>query len=184
MTNRLVRLPLEDRLKLATELCPGAPLDPGIVEAVKALQDAGLQTAESCEGGEGHAYDWPMVSLIGGSADGWRALAVCKDLRFPIRSLERYWSIDDGEPCGPWWRLTFSRDAHTSHNDQARPSRLASSQALFAGRSDSPSSRARPEGRLDLSSNTVTTVLPYEASFSALSLSPRNLLLTESGIPS
>lgn len=107
MAEQLVRLPLDERVKLAAEICPAAPLDPGIVEAVKALLDAGLQTAESCEGGKDHAYDRPTVVLIGGSADGWRALAVCKELRFPIRSLERYWPIEDGEPRGPWWRLTF-----------------------------------------------------------------------------
>ena len=62
----------------------------------KSFNDAGIQTAESCEGGEGHAYKKPTVVLIGGSAVGWRALAVCKDLRFPVRSLERIWFIRDG----------------------------------------------------------------------------------------
>jgi hypothetical protein len=97
----------DERAALAAEICPGAPLDLGIVEPVKALMDAGLQTAESCEGGEGHAYDRPTIVLIGGSADGWKALAVCKDLRFTVRSLERVWDVEDGEPRGPWWRLTL-----------------------------------------------------------------------------
>jgi hypothetical protein len=94
-------------LELAASVCPGAPLDPGIAQVVKSFNDAGIQTAESCEGGEGHAYERPTVVLLGGSADGWRALAVCKDLRFPVRSLERVWPIEDGEPRGPWWHVTF-----------------------------------------------------------------------------
>jgi hypothetical protein len=83
-------------------------LDPGIAQVVESFNDAGIQTAESCEGGEGHSYERPTVVLLGDAADGWRALAVCKDLRFPVRSLERIWFIRGGEPIGPTWHVTFS----------------------------------------------------------------------------
>lgn len=109
------------RQTLASEICPGDPLDLGIVEVVKALMDAGLKTSESCEGGEGHTYRDPTVSLVGGPADGWKALAVCKDLRLPIRSLQRVWQIYGGEPSGPWWYLTFHpdvRDVRTARRHQ------------------------------------------------------------------
>lgn len=82
-------------------------LDPGIAQVVLSFNDAGIETAESCQGGEGHAYEWPTVVLLGGSANGWRALAVCKDLRFPVRSLERIWFVRDGDPIGPTWHVTF-----------------------------------------------------------------------------
>lgn len=36
-------------------------LDPGIAHAVKVLRDSGVETYESCEGGEGHAYPYPCV---------------------------------------------------------------------------------------------------------------------------
>ncbi len=57
-------------------------LDPGIRRYVGALAAAGVETFESCEGGEGHA--------------------------FQVTDLRRVWSIEDGEPVGPNWELTFS----------------------------------------------------------------------------
>ncbi|MEE9178800.1 MAG: hypothetical protein V3U46_10270 [Acidimicrobiia bacterium] len=83
-------------------------LDPGIRQVVVSLNDAGIQTAESCEGGEGHAYEKPTVVLTGATADGWRAFAVCLDLGFPVQSLARTWDIENDEPRGPWWHVTFS----------------------------------------------------------------------------
>jgi hypothetical protein len=36
-------------------------LDPGIRQAVRILREAGVETFESCEGGERHAYPEPTV---------------------------------------------------------------------------------------------------------------------------
>jgi hypothetical protein len=41
------------------------PLDPGIAPAVLVLRDAGVETFESCEGGEGHSYPEPTVRFHG-----------------------------------------------------------------------------------------------------------------------
>ena len=83
-------------------------LDPGIARAVKTLRDAGVETFESCEGGEGHAFYEPTVRFGGGPEAGWRALAVCLAYGFPVRRLERYWAIQQGhEPTGPDWALVF-----------------------------------------------------------------------------
>ena len=41
-------------------------LDPGIAQFVKTLQQHGIETFESCEGGEGHASPVPMISVFQG----------------------------------------------------------------------------------------------------------------------
>jgi hypothetical protein len=83
-------------------------LDAGIRQVVVSFNDAGIQTAESCEGGKGHSYEHPTVVLLGATADGWRAFALCLDLGFPVRALARTWDIENDEPRGPWWQITFS----------------------------------------------------------------------------
>ena len=91
----------------ARELCPHMPIDPGIVRAVRVLVEAGIETYESCEGGEGHAFLEPTVRFYGGQHEGWRALAAVQVYRLPVYALRRFWSIEDLEPVGPNWELTF-----------------------------------------------------------------------------
>lgn len=93
--------------EVAREICPGEPLDIGITKAVRILRGHGVETYESCEGGDGHAYDRPTVRFHGSFGAGWHALQVALDHRLPVASLSRYWSIDDGEPAGPVWQMVF-----------------------------------------------------------------------------
>lgn len=93
--------------KVARRVCPGDPLDLGIAPYVAALIEAGVHTFESCEGGQGHSFDRPTVKFYGTHADGWRALAACKDRGFPVVHLCRAWDMDDGEPSGPYWQIVF-----------------------------------------------------------------------------
>lgn len=86
---------------------PTTPLDPGIARAVEVLRSNGVHTFESCQGGEGHSFCWPTVKLYGTMAEGWRALAICKDHGLPVRTLERVWDMEDGEPSGPYWQIVF-----------------------------------------------------------------------------
>lgn len=95
------------RSAIAAEICPGAPLDLGIACAVKLLRDAGVETYESCEGGDGHAYAEPTVRFHGGLGEGWRALATCQVHRLPVRAVSRVWDVSDGEPTGPYWQIVF-----------------------------------------------------------------------------
>jgi hypothetical protein len=99
----------EDELaSFAEAVCPGRPLDQGIVRAVKVLHDAGIETFESCEGGSGHAMPEPTVRFHGGKAEGWRALSVCQIYDLPVLALRRYWDISkEGEPGGPYWEVVF-----------------------------------------------------------------------------
>ncbi len=85
-------------------------LDPGIERAVRLLQEHGVETYESCEGGPGHSYPEPTIGFHGGPAAGWRALEVCLTFALPISELRRVWTIlDHHEPTGPHWEVVFRR---------------------------------------------------------------------------
>lgn len=83
------------------------PLDPGIKAYVEALQQQGVETFESCQGGEGHAYLEPTVRFHGDRSEGFRALAVAQSNQFPVAALRRTWPVIDDEPTGPYWEMTF-----------------------------------------------------------------------------
>ena len=83
------------------------PLDPGIAGYVEALVAGGIETYESCEGGEGHAYPEPTICFYGEKAAGFRALAIAFERGFPVQDLRKFWSVIDDEPVGPDWQMTF-----------------------------------------------------------------------------
>ena len=83
------------------------PLDEAIAPFVEALNAYGVETFESCQGGEGHAYAEPTIRFHGDRAEGLKALALAIKDGFPVSDLRRVWPIIDGEPTGPWWELTF-----------------------------------------------------------------------------
>src|SRR6266511_1699482 len=73
------------------------PLDQGIATTVRLLVNAGVETFESCQGGEGHDYPLPTVRFHGPPAEGFRAYAVAVTHGLPVRSLTRVWRVDYGE---------------------------------------------------------------------------------------
>ncbi|MFZ5907082.1 MAG: hypothetical protein ACOYVJ_06685 [Nitrospirota bacterium] len=85
------------------------PLDSGISEEVRILTEAKIETFESCEGGNGHAYPEPTIRFHGDKSEGFKALAVALQNGLYVKSVARIWSIIDGEPTGPWWEMTFSK---------------------------------------------------------------------------
>jgi hypothetical protein len=85
----------------------GAAYDHGIRKTVELLQQNGIETYESCEGGRGHAYHEPTVDFRGGPEAGFRCLAVCMMLRLPVAQIRRVWEIQQGEPVGPIWSVVF-----------------------------------------------------------------------------
>jgi hypothetical protein len=115
MASALPEHPADRRLDLRRshkERRPTLPvpgkLDPGIRKAVEILQAACVETFESCEGGEGHAFPEPTIRFYGGPAEGWRALAVCLNHKLPILALRRVWYVlDSNEPTGPEWEIIF-----------------------------------------------------------------------------
>lgn len=93
-------------MKTSTK-APVPGLDRWISYAVKVLHDNGIETYESCEGGKGHSYREPAVRFHGKQAEGFRALGIARIYGLPVRALCRFWSLEDGEPNGPYWELTF-----------------------------------------------------------------------------
>lgn len=84
-----------------------ARMDNGIKEAVVLLREHGVETFESCEGGRGHAFPEPTVRFHGDKAEGFRALSVAIQHGLRVDQLRRYYQMQDGEPAGPYWELTF-----------------------------------------------------------------------------
>jgi hypothetical protein len=82
-------------------------LDEGIRPMVEILVRNGVETFESCDGGEGHAFYEPTVRFHGSHAEGFRALAVALQHGLRVCELRRYYSVEDGEPVGPHWEMTF-----------------------------------------------------------------------------
>lgn len=82
-------------------------LDSGIQKAVLLLREKGIETIESCQGGNGHAFSEPTVRFCGGKAEGYRALSIALQCGLRVVELRRVWPILDFEPTGPWWELTF-----------------------------------------------------------------------------
>lgn len=97
----------------ASNPCDLADLDPGIRFYVETLRAGGVETFESCEGGQGHAYPEPTVRFHGHAAAGLHALAVALTFGLPVAELRRVWPIIDREPTGPHWEMTFSEKGPT-----------------------------------------------------------------------
>ena len=87
-------------------------LDKWIEPLVRTLRSAGIETFESCDGGEGHPYPEPTIRFHGHQHEGWRALAIAQTHGLPVNELKRVWSLIDGEPTGPEWELTFISPQH------------------------------------------------------------------------
>ncbi len=83
------------------------PLDPGIKRYVEVLNDRGVETFESCQGGKGHSYPEPTIRFSGDRTEGFRAFAIAQQHAFPVHALRRTWPIVDGDPTGPCWELVF-----------------------------------------------------------------------------
>lgn len=83
------------------------PLDAGIAQAVHILRAGGIETYESCEGGDGHAFPEPTVRFFGGPGEGFRAYAIAVQHGLPVYGIRRLWTIDDGELTGPVWEIVF-----------------------------------------------------------------------------
>lgn len=83
-------------------------LDAGIQGAVVLLCKAGVETVQSCEGGEGHSYPEPTVDFMGGKGAGLYALSVCVEHNLPVKELCKVWIVDDDRMITEiLWRIVF-----------------------------------------------------------------------------
>jgi len=94
---------------VGSKACPPEYLhmDAGIRKTVQILVEGGIETLQSCQGGPGHCYPEPIVEFGGGYAAGYLALSIAITHGFRIDELRRVWSMQDGEPVGPHWAMTF-----------------------------------------------------------------------------
>jgi hypothetical protein len=79
-------------------------LDRGIRKAVERLQACGIETFESCEGGEGHAFQEPTIRFYGTPEAGWRhtssptlhsqRLSQRHPLRLASTGYDHRWSVE------------------------------------------------------------------------------------------
>lgn len=97
------------------------PLDEGIAYFVHVLNEAGIDTFESCQGGPGHAYPEPTIRFHGHvRIDGVYAVSVARKYNLPVSELRLTFPIEDGNLTGPYCELTFYRQA-TKHEWINRP---------------------------------------------------------------
>jgi hypothetical protein len=82
-------------------------IDPDIANEVRVLMENGVETYESCQGGQGHPYPEPTVRFLGGQSEGPRALGIALQNGLSVTTLRRIWAITDGEMVGPYWEMTF-----------------------------------------------------------------------------
>lgn len=83
-------------------------LDPGIRFAVRVLHAQGIETGQSCEGGEGHAYDRPTIDLLGYSPGvGFAAFAALTAYGLRVRDIAVLWSADKDLLGENFWRITL-----------------------------------------------------------------------------
>lgn len=94
---------------------PWKDIDKGIRKEVRILWENGVHTTESCEGSRGHPFPEPAVRFAGDMTEGFRALGIALFHRLPVSDLRRVWHIQDGEPVGPEWEITFHHSDHGLH---------------------------------------------------------------------
>jgi hypothetical protein len=99
--------PDPEAIQRAQQLLFDPPLDEGIRDIVCKLISQGVETFESCEGGEGHTFPEPTVRFEGDIGEGPRAFAVAVSFGLPVSRLRRTWGVRDGMLHGPWWEMTF-----------------------------------------------------------------------------
>jgi hypothetical protein len=83
-------------------------LDDGIEHEVRVLRENGVETTESCQGGQGHTFPEPTIRFRGGYAAGFKALTIAFTHGLDAKALRRVWHITaEGKPVGPEWEMTF-----------------------------------------------------------------------------
>lgn len=70
-------------------------VDEGIREIVEVLNKHGFDTWESCEGGEGHCCDKPMIRFRGNEFDLIRAFRLCENYGFDLLQANRVYGMTE-----------------------------------------------------------------------------------------
>lgn len=110
-------------------------LDPGIRRAVLILRRGGVETYESCDGGDGHAFQEPTIRFYGTVWAGYHAFSVAMEHGLPVLHLRLCYGVVDGHLQGPNWEMTFRPEVLEleAKADVAQQRRSAPSRATAGG---------------------------------------------------
>lgn len=119
MDDRVIRGKLPIRSKVQTEEFY-QHLDEGIRFAVRVLHANGIETGQSCQGGEGHCYDLPSIEFAADADDslGFEALSALQTYGLPVSAISIRWDIFNGLPYQKLWRIEFVRPMANRANEK------------------------------------------------------------------
>jgi len=83
------------------------PIDHGVRRYVLILRAEGIETFESCQGGDGHAYPEPTIRFHGNAFEGYKAFAIAMTYGLPVAGVRQAYSVEAQRLTGPWWEMTF-----------------------------------------------------------------------------
>jgi hypothetical protein len=95
-------------------------IDAGIRFAVRVLHAHGIETCQSCQGGEGHCYDRPTIDMIAIADDvtGFAALHYLQSYGLEVKNLAILWRIRNGLPYEKLWRIVFRETMESRADEQ------------------------------------------------------------------
>jgi hypothetical protein len=82
-------------------------MDAGIRDAVLILRRGGVETFESCEGGEGHAFPEPTVRFHGDAWAGYHAFSIAMQNGLRVSAIRHTYVAVEGQLHGPYWEITL-----------------------------------------------------------------------------
>jgi hypothetical protein len=89
-----------------------AEIDPGIRFAVRVLHAAGFETCQACQGGDGHSYPFPFVSLPRGPGACLAGHAAAHELQvygMRVRRVLDAAEYDQGRPYELHWIVELEK---------------------------------------------------------------------------
>ena len=92
--------PDPEKIRLAREFCFEPPLDAGIRNIIEVLVACGVETFESCEGGNGHCYPEPTIRFESDDSEGLRAVSIAMANGLPVYALRRHGLFGPGRSMG------------------------------------------------------------------------------------
>ena len=95
------------RLRSEKSEPPWNEVDEGIKPILRIFYEEGVETFESCQGGRGHCFPEPTVRFYGGAHEGFRVLSIAIQYNLQPTKLRRYYAVNNCEPVGPDWEMTF-----------------------------------------------------------------------------
>lgn len=164
---------------------PVTGCDPGIAGWVNLLRFHGIETVQSCEGGEGHSYREPTIDFLGDPHEGHYVVSLALrvgtfDRLRPWR-LSRTWHLSTGEPDELIWQLVLRsamRDGSSIEPDSASvPEADGAGAAGGGGTSTAPSAPIDAQAESGRGVSAAGVLDPSSSAPPAAKPSARSLLV-------